>query len=448
MNELVEPARAADRFELFVGDALHVVHKILPHRSLKEPGVLQNHAEETVYILPAHIGDGYAVDRYAAAVDLKEPHEKIDHCGLARAGRADDGDLLSGEHLGGKVLDDDLLRVTRIAEPDVVKADPAAHIGELRGLFALVGHLLAFEKIEDAVRGGGGGLHVRHALRHLRQRRGEKPDIQNERDDHAELDRAVHREDRAENAHRDIGDVADNVHKRLHHAGEKLRSPVRVVNGGVERIELRADLPPGAAEPHDFMPGVHFLHIPVQRAETFLPRGEIPLRSGQDQHRQQHAEDRHADGNEREPPLGDEHHKETADKLRGRADDRGQAVRESLLQGGNVVCDAAENVALRGRAEILLRHAVDLGGKLAAHAVGHFQRDDRHRVVLDKAENCTEYIDDSKENADFGDRREIDVSGEAVRHQRGDPADLVRPEDRHHRAERGEDQRQDDDAHA
>ena len=102
MDELIEPARAADRFELFVGDALHVVHKILPHRSLKEPGVLQNHAEETVYILPVHIGDGYAVDRYTAAVDLKEPHEKIDHCGLARAGRADDGDLLSGEHLGGK----------------------------------------------------------------------------------------------------------------------------------------------------------------------------------------------------------------------------------------------------------------------------------------------------------------------------------------------------------
>ena len=40
-----------------------------------------------------------------------------------------------GEHLGGKVPDDDLVRVTRIAEPDVVKADPAAHIGELRGLF-------------------------------------------------------------------------------------------------------------------------------------------------------------------------------------------------------------------------------------------------------------------------------------------------------------------------
>ena len=59
--------------------------------------------------------------RDAAAVDLEEAHEQIDHRGLARAGRADDGDLLAGLHLRGKILDNDLVGRIGVAEADVVK---------------------------------------------------------------------------------------------------------------------------------------------------------------------------------------------------------------------------------------------------------------------------------------------------------------------------------------
>ena len=40
------------------------------------------------------------------------------------------------------------------------------------------------------------------------------------------------------NADGDIGNAADDVHQRLHHAGEKLRFPVRVINCGAERINF------------------------------------------------------------------------------------------------------------------------------------------------------------------------------------------------------------------
>ena len=87
-----------------------IVDKILPDGPLKQPRVLQNHAEQLVHILAPDLLRGYAVDPDAAVGDLIEPHEKIDHSGLARAGRADDGDLLAGRDMGGKVLDDDLIR--------------------------------------------------------------------------------------------------------------------------------------------------------------------------------------------------------------------------------------------------------------------------------------------------------------------------------------------------
>ena len=96
-----------------------------------------------MHILAAHIADRHAVDGNAAAVELEEAHQQIDHRGLAGTGRADDGDLLAWLHLGGEILDDDLVRRVRIAEADVVEADVATHSGKRLRLFALVGQFLA-----------------------------------------------------------------------------------------------------------------------------------------------------------------------------------------------------------------------------------------------------------------------------------------------------------------
>ena len=222
VDELVEAAGPADRFQLFLGDALHVVDEVFADRALEEPCVLQHHAEEPVDILAPQLARRDAVDADAAAVHLEEAHEQIDHRGLARAGRADDGNLLARLHLGREVLDDDLVRRVGVAEADMVKFDRAAHLLDLLGLAALITELFALEEVEDAVRRGGSRLHVGHALRDLRQRRGEQADIEDEGNDDAKLNRAVHRQHRADHADGDIGEVADDVHQRLHDAGEEL----------------------------------------------------------------------------------------------------------------------------------------------------------------------------------------------------------------------------------
>ena len=332
VDKFVEAAGLADRFELLVRDTLHVIDQVLADRALKEPRVLQDHTKELVHILAAQVGRRHAVDRDAAAVDLEKSHQEVHHRGLARAGGADDGDLLARMDLSGEILDDDLVGRIGVAEAHVVERYRAAHGVELLGLVALVAELFTFEEVENAVRGGGGRLQIRHALCDLRQRRGEEAHIQDERDDDAEFDRAIDGQHRAEHAHGNIREVADHVHERLHHTGEELRAPVCVIDRRVQAVEVVEDLIDCAADAHDLMAGIHLLDIAVELAEALLPRGEVALRLRHDGDDQHHAKERDAQCDERHAPFGHEHHNKAADKLCRGADDGRQAVGKSLLE--------------------------------------------------------------------------------------------------------------------
>ena len=296
--------------------------------------------------------------------------------------------------------------------------------------------------------GGGGRLQVRHALCDLGERRSEQAHVQDKRDDHADIDDVLNREDRAEHTHGDKGQVADDVHERLHDAGQELRAPVGVVNGVVQRVKGLADGFSRAGNAHDLVAGVHFFDIAVQLAEAFLPGGKVFLRAGHDEHDEQQADERNAQRGERQPPLGHEHHDEAADKLCRGGDDRRKAVGQTLLERGNVVGDAAENVALRVEIEVFLRHTVDLFRQLRAHAVGHSERDARHDIVLDEAKEGAQTVNDGEQNADSGNGGQIDASEQAVGHDGRDPADLIRANDGEYGAERREHKRQNDDAEA
>ena len=203
-----------------------------------------------------------------------------------------------------------------------------------------------------------------------------------------------------------------------------------------------------ARNAHDLVAGVHFLHIAVQLAEAFLPGGKVLLRAGHDEHRQQKPHQRDAQRGQRQTPLGHEHHDEAADKLRRGRDDRRQAVGQTLLERGDVVGDAAEDIALRVEVEILLRHAVDLFRQLAAHPVGHFERDARHDIVLDEAEERAQPVDDGQQHADARHRGKVDAADQALGHERRDLTDLIRPDDGQHGAERRQHQREKDHAEA
>ena len=244
----------------------------------------------------------------------------------------------------------------------MLKVHFAAHgSGQFR-LFRLVRHFLAAEEVEDPVCRGGCRLQIRHALRNLGQRGGEQTHIQNERNDHADIDDSLDCENRAEHAHGDIGQVADDIHERLHDTGQELRTPVGIINGVVQRVKGLADRLGRARNAHDLVAGVHFLHIAVQLAEAFLPGGKVLLRTGHNEHNEQKAHERNAQRDECQPPFRHEHHDEAAQKLRCSRDNRRQTVGQALLERGNVVGNAAENIALRMKVEVFLRHAVNLFG--------------------------------------------------------------------------------------
>ena len=61
-------------------------------------------------------------------------------------------------HLGGEILNDNLIRSIRVAEADMLKADRAANIGKSGRFLAFIGHFFTFKKVKNAVRGGGCGL--------------------------------------------------------------------------------------------------------------------------------------------------------------------------------------------------------------------------------------------------------------------------------------------------
>ena len=73
LNEVVDAAGTAGRLQLLVRHAGFVVDQILPDSAFKQPGVLQNHAEQVVDALPGHFRGGDSVDLTVSQDDIKDP---------------------------------------------------------------------------------------------------------------------------------------------------------------------------------------------------------------------------------------------------------------------------------------------------------------------------------------------------------------------------------------
>ena len=127
--------------------------------------------------------------------------------------------------LAEKSVDDGFVLI--IAEAHVAELDIARVPCRSRRASRFIGHFFLFQEFEEAEARRGGRLQAGEGLRDLRQRLGEQPDVDHERDDDAEGDRAVHRHHRADDADGHIAEVADKAHHRHHDAGHKLRFPRR-----------------------------------------------------------------------------------------------------------------------------------------------------------------------------------------------------------------------------
>ena len=137
--------------QFLVADVRFVVDEVLANRSLKHPRVLKHHAEQVVHAFPCHLGRRHAVYFYASAAHLIKAHQEVHHSGFACAGGSHDCHLLSRADVGGKVPDDDLVGVVRIAEAHMLKVYLSADVCQYRGLFALVGQLLFLKEVKYVV---------------------------------------------------------------------------------------------------------------------------------------------------------------------------------------------------------------------------------------------------------------------------------------------------------
>ncbi len=161
-------ARLRGRDDLGVRRLGAAVADVFHDGALKEPRVLQHHAEGAPQVAARIVAHVAPVDEDGAGVHIVKAHEQLDHRGLAGAGRADDGDGLARRHVAAPVVDDRLLGI--VAEAHVPERHVAADMVR-RGWQGRVGRLLGLGKEgEHALGRGRHGLQLGADLRQLRDR--------------------------------------------------------------------------------------------------------------------------------------------------------------------------------------------------------------------------------------------------------------------------------------
>ena len=302
---VVQPNGLACGDDLLVGHALLGICDVFTHRSTEHPRILQHHRELIVHIPARHRFGIDAINRNRAAGNLVEAHKQVHHRGLAGTGRADDGDLLTGLHRSGEVVDDRFVGFVAeayVAEFHVTthRLRPAVRIdAKQRPFIGFVGQLRLLQEAEHALGCGGAALQVLEGLRELRQRLREQADVHHERHDHAELDLAIHRKHRTDHAYDHIAEITDEIHQRHHQAGQELALPTRHVQVLVVAFEAADGIGLATVRLDHGMPGIHLLNMAVHIAEGRLLAREVLLRGLHDAAHHDQAEQCGADGAQR-----------------------------------------------------------------------------------------------------------------------------------------------------
>ena len=211
---MIHADRLTGRAHLLIGDIFLAVDDIFTVCSLKQPCILQNHAEQGVHIAALHFRYRHAVYAYLAAPQLVKTHEQVHHRGFACTRVADYCNLLSGQHLGREVVYDGLILV--ITESYMVEGDLARDLFGISSARAVIGKLLFLEEAKHTLTGGTGGHELGGCLRYLRKRICKQAHICDKGHYNAKRDSPAHGEGSSHDAHGDIAEVADKAHERHH----------------------------------------------------------------------------------------------------------------------------------------------------------------------------------------------------------------------------------------
>ena len=95
--------RRGDQFRF--GRVRPSVDDVVAHRAMQQRRVLRHHADLRAQALLRRVRDVLAVDQDAAALDVVEAQQQVDDRRLARAGAADEADLLARPDVQREVVD-------------------------------------------------------------------------------------------------------------------------------------------------------------------------------------------------------------------------------------------------------------------------------------------------------------------------------------------------------
>ena len=112
------------RDDLRVGRLRAAIADVVADRTVQQRGVLRDHGDLRAQTLLRDRSDVLAVDQDAAAFEVEEAQQQVDHGRLAGAGAADQPDLLARLHRQGQAIDD--ARFPAVAEAHVLEHDFAA----------------------------------------------------------------------------------------------------------------------------------------------------------------------------------------------------------------------------------------------------------------------------------------------------------------------------------
>ena len=404
--------------DLLIGSVQPTVADILHDGALEEPCILQNHAEALAQGAAVKVPDIVAVEGDGTGVHIVEPHQQLDHRGLAGTGGADNGNLLPGLDIAAEVVDDRFVRC--VAEPHMVEGDlsvNAGGVGAAGGVSQLV-LLVLVQELKDAFGCGGHALqHVRH-LRELLDGLGKVADILNEGLNVADRDGARCGKDAAHNGDRHIAQIAYKAHDRLHQARQKLGFPrgfVQLVICGVEVVQHS-----GLAVERldDIVPGVDLLNLTVDHAEGGLLGLEVLLAEFDDHQHQRQRYRQDQKRNQRHFGADREHHDQHADHRGDAGDQLGDALVQALAERIDIVRDAGQHLANSALFKVGQRQAVDLFIDLVAEVIADLLGQAGHQPALQKAERGGEQIHPRKKEQHPPDVGKVDAADPA---QLGDP---------------------------
>ncbi len=365
-------ARFIGGFQIAVTDVVH-------HRASEEVGVLQDDAQGPAQVGLANFVDVDAVVADFAVGDVVEAVDEVGDSGLARAGGADEGNLLAGVGVERHVVEHRLFR--HIAKVHVPHGDVALELGVGDGAVGLMGMppgpvagaLLA---LRNGAVGGDGSVDQGHIaviflgglVHQLKDplRAGQSHDDgvdlvadlgdglvegpgQGQEGDEAaqgdELAAADHSHDAAHNGENGVLDVAQVVVHRAHGVGVGAGLEGVGPEAFVETVEFLLAGVLVVENLHHPLAVDHFLHITVDTAQGLLLADE---ETGGPAHHELGHEDDARDGEQQHQGQdgrlhehGDEHHNEG----HRRGDALGDGLGDHLPQGIDVAGVAAHDIA-------------------------------------------------------------------------------------------------------